>query len=106
MNRMKVGVAIPVLLIGLLSAAVVQAQVTKKQLDAVRANFKAPQDFYHKLSDEQRKMLSGGALNFFHAISAGSCSMTLPEILIHIAYGCAFVAVLMIVVALRGGSAQ
>ena len=68
MNRMKVGVAIPVLLIGLLSAAVVQAQVTKKQLDAVRANFKAPQDFYHKLSDEQRKMLSGGALNFFHAI--------------------------------------
>lgn len=30
----------PVLLIGLFSAAVVQAQVTKKQLDAVRANFK------------------------------------------------------------------
>jgi len=42
--------------------------VTKKQLDAVRANLKAPQDFYNKLSDEQCKMLSGGALNFFHAI--------------------------------------
>jgi len=32
--------------------------VTKKQLDADRANFKAPQDFYNKLSDDQRQMLS------------------------------------------------
>jgi hypothetical protein len=74
MNRMKLGVAIPVLVIGSFSAAAVQAQVTKEQLNAVRANFKAPQDFYNKLSDEHRKMLSGGALNFFHAIQNWSQS--------------------------------
>ena len=62
MSRMKLRVAIPVLVIGLFRAAVVQAHVAKKQLVAVRADFKAPQDSYNKLSDEQRKMLAGDAL--------------------------------------------
>ncbi len=56
MSRMKRGVAIPVVLIGLFRAAVVQAQVAKKQLDAVRANFKAPQDFSASLQPTSRRL--------------------------------------------------
>jgi hypothetical protein len=68
MKRIRLG-AIPVLLtiLGLCSASA-QAQVTKEQLEAARARLQAAHDFYNKLSDERRKMLSGGALNFFHMI--------------------------------------
>jgi len=78
MSRMKLRVAIPVLVIGLFRAAVVQAHVAKKQLVAVRADFKAPQDSYNKLSDEQRKMLAGDALNSFR--SAGTAGATIGSI--------------------------
>jgi len=56
MSRMKLRVAIPVLLIGLFSAAVVQAQVTKKQLDAVRANFKVRISVNPEDSVEQKRI--------------------------------------------------
>jgi len=67
---MKLGVAIPILLtvLGFSGASVLQAQTTKERFQTVRATLRAPQDFYNKLNDEQRKMLSGGALNFFHTI--------------------------------------
>jgi len=78
MSRMKLRVAIPVPVIGLFRAAVVQAHVAKKQLVAVRADFKAPQDSYNKLSDEQRKMLAGDALNSFR--SAGTAGATIGSI--------------------------
>ena len=70
MRRIKLSRAIPVLLtvLGLCSASVAQAQVTKGHLDTARAHLQAPHDFYNNLSDEQRRMLSGGALNFFHTI--------------------------------------
>jgi hypothetical protein len=70
MNRTKLRVAIPmlVMVLGLSSVPALQAQVTKESLDGVRTKLQAPQDFYNKLTDNQRKMLSGGALNFFHTI--------------------------------------
>ena len=70
MRQTKLSRAIPVLLtiLGLCSASAAQAQVTKEQLEAARARLQAAHDFYNKLSDERRQMLSGGALNFFHTI--------------------------------------
>jgi hypothetical protein len=70
MFKLKLSFAIPILLtvLGFPATSFSQAQVTKEQLQAVREKLHAPQDFYNKLSEEQRKMLSGGALNFFHTI--------------------------------------
>jgi hypothetical protein len=70
MFKLKLSFAIPILLtvLGFPATSVSQAQVTKEQLQAVREKLHAPQDFYNKLSEQQRKMLSGGALNFFHTI--------------------------------------
>ena len=74
MKRTKLRAAIPILVtvLALSSAPAAQGQVTKERLDAVRAKLQAPQDFYNKLTDDQRKMLSGGALNFFHTIESWS----------------------------------
>lgn len=74
MNRTKLRVAIPILVtvLALSSASAVQAQVAKERLDDVRAKLQAPRDFYNRLTDNQRKMLSGGALNFFHTIETWS----------------------------------
>lgn len=70
MHKTNPGLAILILLtvLGLCGPPVTQAQVTKEQWKAARAELQAPHDFYNKLSDEQRKRLSGGALNFFHTI--------------------------------------
>ena len=58
MSRMKLGVAIPVVLIGLFRAAVVQAQVAKKQLDAVRANFQGASGLLGEFAADFQKTLS------------------------------------------------
>jgi|SRR5579864_186509 len=71
MKSMKLKGAAPLTVLGLLafvSASVIQAQVTKEQIEAVGANLRAPQAFYHNLSPKQRKMLSGAALNFFQIV--------------------------------------
>jgi hypothetical protein len=68
MNRMKVGSALVLGLFGLLSGSVARGQVTKEQLDDVRAKLQAPETLFNNLSNEHRKVLSGGALNFFHVI--------------------------------------
>jgi len=68
MNRMKVGSALVLGLFGLLSGSVARGQVTKQQLDDMRAKLQAPETLFDKLSNEHRKVLSGGALNFFHVI--------------------------------------
>ncbi len=71
MNSMKLKGSVLVALLGLLallSASVAQAQVTKEQLEAVGAKLQAPQAFFNKLSEPQRRMLSGSALNFFHVV--------------------------------------
>ena len=68
MNRIKVGSALVLGLFGLLSGSVAGGQVTKEQLDDVRAKLQAPESLFNNLSNEHRKVLSGGALNFFHVI--------------------------------------
>jgi hypothetical protein len=71
MNSIKLNGAVFVVLLGLLawpSASFAQAQVTKEQLEAVGAKLQAPRAFFNKLSDQQRRMLSGSALNFFHVV--------------------------------------
>jgi hypothetical protein len=71
MNSIKLKGAVPLIvleLVLLVSPSVAQDEVTKEQLDAVGAQLEAPKAFYHNLSAEQRNMLSGAALNFFHVV--------------------------------------
>lgn len=76
MNRMK-RISCSALVFGilcLLNTSILHAQVTKEQLDAARAHLRAAETLYDKMPDEHRRILSGGALNFFHVIK------TWPEI--------------------------
>jgi hypothetical protein len=71
MTSIKLNGAVLVPLAGLfvwLSLPLAQAQVTKDQLEAVGAKLQAPRAFFNKLSEQQRRMLSGSALNFFHVV--------------------------------------
>ena len=52
----------------LLVAPVLHAQVTQQALQSIGQHLQAAQTFYSKLSPQQRKMLSGGAANFFKVV--------------------------------------
>jgi len=69
MNSVKLNGAVLVALLGLLAwPGTSFAQVTKDQLEAAGAKLQAPRAFFNKLPDQQRRMLSGSALNFFHVV--------------------------------------
>jgi hypothetical protein len=53
----------------LVSSSVALAQVTREQLKAAGAKLETPRALYSRMSDKQRKMLSGGAANFFHVVN-------------------------------------
>ena len=64
--------ASPVMILGILVmswTSGVYAQVTKAQLDSVTANTAGARSFFSTLPKDERKMLSGAALNFFNLVN-------------------------------------
>ena len=58
-----------VLLVGLLTNSAASAQGKSERLTAIRARMQQSKQFFQRMSEAQRKVLSGGALNYFHLVN-------------------------------------